>query len=394
MSTASDSSRWPRRQWLQGAALLMLVPVRHALGAAIVAVRVWPARDYTRVTIESEQPLPARHQLVDNPPRLVIDVVDTGIGMTPEQAARLFQPFVQGAAGEKSKTPGAGLGLALSKQLVESMGGSIDVASDHPRGALVWFTARVRRVESPAEASPRLETVAHDVAPKLAGRVLVVEDEASLRDGIVDLLTGDGHQVAAAADGVAGLEAGLRDAFDVVVLDLMLPRLDGMEVCRRLRAARPGTPILLLTARGSEDDKVRGLMEGADDYVTKPFSVAELIARINAIFRRQARLSSHHDETFTIGTWQINARKHTMSRGRTSKRLTFYELEVLKLLRERADATVSRDELLEKVWGIQASPTSRIVDNFIVKLRRKLEEDQKSPRHILTVYGMGYKLVP
>jgi DNA-binding response OmpR family regulator len=102
-------------------------------------------------------------------------------------------------------------------------------------------------------------------------RVLVVEDEASLRDGIVDLLGGDGHAVTAAADGVAGVEAGLRDPFDLVVLDLMLPRLDGMEVCRRLRAARPGMPILMLTARGSEDDKVRGLVEGADDYVTKPF---------------------------------------------------------------------------------------------------------------------------
>jgi DNA-binding response OmpR family regulator len=105
-------------------------------------------------------------------------------------------------------------------------------------------------------------------------------------------------------------------------------------------------------------------------------------------------MSSHADETFTIGTWQINARKHVMTKGRTSKRLTFYELEVLKLLRERSDETVSRDELLEKVWGMQASPTSRTVDNFIVKLRRKLEEDQKSPRHILTVYGLGYKLVP
>src|SRR4051812_48585251 len=117
-------------------------------------------------------------------------------------------------------------------------------------------------------------------------RILVVEDEAALRDGIVDLLSGDGHEVTAASDGVMGLEAGLRDPFDVVVLDLMMPRLDGMEVCRRLRAARPGTPILMLTARGSEDDKVRGLMEGADDYVTKPFSARELLARVRVLGRR------------------------------------------------------------------------------------------------------------
>jgi DNA-binding response OmpR family regulator len=165
-------------------------------------------------------------------------------------------------------------------------------------------------------------------------------------------------------------------------------------VCETLRARDETVPIIILTAKAQESDKIRGLEAGADDYVTKPFSVAELIARIKAIFRRQQRMSSSNDETFAIGAWTINARKHTMSKGRASKRLTFYELEVLKLLREKRDETVSRDELLEKVWGVQASTTSRTVDNFIVKLRRKLEEDQKSPRHILTVYGLGYKLVP
>jgi DNA-binding response OmpR family regulator len=180
---------------------------------------------------------------------------------------------------------------------------------------------------------------------------------------------------------------------DAVLLDLMLPDDNGYRVCETLRQRDETVPIIILTAKAQESDKIRGLDAGADDYVTKPFSVAELIARINAIFRRQARMA-HTDETFAIGTWQINPRKHTMVRGRTSKRLTFYELEVLKLLRERRDETVSRDELLEKVWGIQASPTSRTVDNFIVKLRRKLEEDQKSPRHIVTVYGLGYKLMP
>src|ERR1043166_9152845 len=117
-------------------------------------------------------------------------------------------------------------------------------------------------------------------------RLLVVEDEASLREGIADLLTGDGHDVVAVGDGVAGVEAGLRDPYDLLVLDLMLPRLDCMEVCRRLRAARPGMPILMLTARGSEDDKVRGLIEGADDYVTKPFSARELLARVRVLGRR------------------------------------------------------------------------------------------------------------
>jgi len=224
-------------------------------------------------------------------------------------------------------------------------------------------------------------------------RALVVDDAAENRMLVSALLIQQGFTVAQAADGEDAVQQAKASPPDLIVLDIGLPDIDGVEVCRRVRDFSDAH-VLMLTAQDTELDKVVGFEAGADDYVTKPFSVAELIARINAIFRRQARMVTHSDEIFTIGTWQINARKHTMSRGRTSKRLTFYELEVLKLLRERADETVSRDELLEKVWGIQASPTSRTVDNFIVKLRRKLEEDQKNPRHILTVYGLGYKLVP
>jgi DNA-binding response OmpR family regulator len=224
-------------------------------------------------------------------------------------------------------------------------------------------------------------------------RILVIEDEPDIVRGLRDALEFEGFEVQARGTGAEGLVAALDWGPDAVLLDLMLPDDNGYRVCETLRQRDQTVPIIILTAKAQESDKIRGLDAGADDYVTKPFSVAELIARINAIFRRQARMA-HSDETFLIGSWQINARKHTMSRGRTSKRLTFYELEVLKLLRERRDETVSRDELLEKVWGIQAAPTSRTVDNFIVKLRRKLEEDQKSPRHILTVYGLGYKLVP
>ncbi|HEX8108199.1 MAG TPA: response regulator transcription factor [Kofleriaceae bacterium] len=224
-------------------------------------------------------------------------------------------------------------------------------------------------------------------------RILVIEDEPDIVRGLRDALEFEGFEVQARGTGAEGLAAALDWGPDAVLLDLMLPDDNGYRVCETLRQRDQTVPIIILTAKAQESDKIRGLDAGADDYVTKPFSVAELIARINAIFRRQARMA-HSDETFLIGSWQINSRKHTMSRGRTSKRLTFYELEVLKLLRERRDETVSRDELLEKVWGIQAAPTSRTVDNFIVKLRRKLEEDQKSPRHILTVYGLGYKLVP
>jgi DNA-binding response OmpR family regulator len=224
-------------------------------------------------------------------------------------------------------------------------------------------------------------------------QILIIEDEPDIVRGLKDALEFEGFQVHSAETGDEGLALAKEAHPDCVLLDLMLPDDNGYRVCESLREIDPVVPIIMLTAKAQEADKIRGLEVGADDYVTKPFSVAELIARINAIFRRQARLSQT-DETFLIGQWSINARKHTMTRGRSTKRLTFYELEVLKLLRERADEAVSRDELLEKVWGVQPSPSNRTVDNFVVKLRRKLEEDQKNPRHILTVYGYGYKLVP
>lgn len=229
----------------------------------------------------------------------------------------------------------------------------------------------------------------HDEAKK----ILIIEDEPDIVRGLRDALEFEGFEVQSQDTGTEGLQAAADWNPDCVLLDLMLPDDNGYRVCETLRARDPVVPIIILTAKAQEADKVRGLEAGADDYVTKPFSVAELIARINAIFRRQTRLATH-EETFEIGTWTIHSRKHVMTRGRTSKRLTFYELEVLKLLRERAEEAVSRDELLEKVWGVSPSPANRTVDNFIVKLRRKLEEDHKNPKHILTVYGLGYKLVP
>jgi DNA-binding response OmpR family regulator len=150
----------------------------------------------------------------------------------------------------------------------------------------------------------------------------------------------------------------------------------------------------MMTARSQESDKIRGLEVGADDYVTKPFSIGELIARIKAIFRRLNRLSTQ-EERLQIGPCDVNVKKHTLARkGKKPQPLTFYEVELLKLLHERAEQPVSRDEILDKIWGVQAHAQNRTVDNFIVKLRRKVEDDHKQPRHILTVYGFGYKLVP
>ena len=216
----------------------------------------------------------------------------------------------------------------------------------------------------------------------------MVEDEASLRDGIVGLLTGDGHDVVAVGDGIAGVDAGLRDPFDVVVLDLMLPRLDGMEVCRRLRGARPGMPILMLTARGSEDDKVRGLMEGADDYVTKPFSARELLARVRVLGRR-APTGESLDELQVEGA-VIDLARMVVVRGEVRVTLTPREVGIVRWLHRHRERVVSRGELLEQVFGQRGDLQTRAVDMAIAVLRKKLEVDPARPTVIISVKGAGY----
>src|SRR4029077_1899676 len=199
---------------------------------------------------------------------------------------------------------------------------------------------------------------------------------------------GDGHTIQAAADGVAGLEAGLRDPYDLVVLDLMLPRLDGMEVCRRLRAARPGMPILMLTARGSEDDKVRGLVEGAHHYVTKPFFARELLARIRALGRR-APVGESLDEV-RIDDAVIDLARMLVVRGERSIALTPREVGIVRWLYQHRDRVVTRAELLEQVFGQRGDLQTRAVDMAIAVLRKKLELEPAKPAVILSVKGAGY----
>src|SRR5687767_271960 len=199
-------------------------------------------------------------------------------------------------------------------------------------------------------------------------RILLVEDEANLREGIVDLLEGDGHEVTAIGDGVTGVEAGLREPFDLVVLDLMLPRLDGLEVCRRLRAARPGAPILLLTARGSEDDKVRGLGDGADDYVTKPFSARELLARVRALGRRAP---ADVGERLDVDGATLDLARLVVERDGARASLTPREAGMLRWLHRHRGRVVSRAELLEQVFGLRGDLETRSVDMAIAVLRKK-----------------------
>jgi DNA-binding response OmpR family regulator len=223
--------------------------------------------------------------------------------------------------------------------------------------------------------------------------ILLIEDEPNIVMGLRDALEFEGFRVVSAARGKDGVALWKTEGPDAIILDLMLPDMNGYAVCEEVRRTSAVVPIIMLTARSQESDKIRGLDAGADDYVTKPFSVNELIARIRAIFRRAGRPTSGAVvEALDIGGAAVNFTAHTlMARGKTHE-LSFYEVEILRLLAERVGQPVSRDEMLSKIWGLDASPTNRTVDNFIVKLRKKLEQHPDKPKHILTVYGFGYKL--
>jgi DNA-binding response OmpR family regulator len=223
--------------------------------------------------------------------------------------------------------------------------------------------------------------------------ILVVDDEPHIVLGLRDALEFEGFRVISASGGQEGVSLARSEAPDAVILDVMLPDLNGYAACEQLRRIRPQVPILMLTARSQEMDKIRGLDAGADDYVTKPFSVNELIARIRAIFRRASRTPANIPETLSIGDAVVNLTSQTIAVGGREQMLSFYEVELLRMLAERAGQPVSRDEILSKIWGLETSSTNRTVDNFIVKLRKKIEKSPDKPQHILTVYGFGYKLV-
>jgi DNA-binding response OmpR family regulator len=224
--------------------------------------------------------------------------------------------------------------------------------------------------------------------------ILVIEDEPHIALGLKDALEFEGFRVVGAETGRAGMQLARQERPDAILLDLMLPDLNGYVVCEDIRRTDPFVPIVMLTAKSQEADKIRGLEAGADDYVTKPFSVGELVARIRAIFRRTQRPTEA--PVFRLGEVTVNIGAHTLVRDGKKKpdQLSFYEVELLRFLYERKGQAVSRDELLDKIWGLEANPTNRTIDNFVVKLRKKIEKHADRPQHILTVYGFGYKLVP
>jgi DNA-binding response OmpR family regulator len=223
-----------------------------------------------------------------------------------------------------------------------------------------------------------------------AQRILVIEDEPDLLRGLELNLKAEGYGVLTASRGDNGIEQALLERPELILLDIMLPGMNGLDVCRELRKRGFDAPIIMLTAKAEEVDRVVGLEIGADDYVTKPFGVRELLARIRARLRKRPG----QDETkLRFGQVEVDFARHEVTNGGKRVELTGKELEVLRLLAIHRGEIVSRDRLLEEVWGYESYPTTRTVDNHILRLRQKLEENPSDPRHILSVYGEGYKLV-
>lgn len=223
-------------------------------------------------------------------------------------------------------------------------------------------------------------------------KILIVEDEPAMVSGLRDNFEFEGYDVITAADGVEGLGRALKDSPDLVVLDVMMPRMSGLDVCKQLKVKKPALPIIMLTARGQEVDKVVGLELGADDYVTKPFSIRELLARVKAVLRR-AQGAAKDQESYSFGDVEVNVRSCRVIRGGRPVEFSAKEFELLKYFLSHPGETVTRDRLLEDVWGYERYPTTRTVDAHIVRLRQKLEPKPEEPRFILTVHGMGYKFV-
>jgi DNA-binding response OmpR family regulator len=223
-------------------------------------------------------------------------------------------------------------------------------------------------------------------------RILVIEDDAAILRGLRDNLIAESYEVITAADGAEGLRLCGEKAPDLIVLDLMLPKLSGYEICRKLRADGNRVPILMLTARGDEADRVLGLDIGADDYVGKPFSVRELLARVRALLRRAEPQSASLDQ-LAFGDVAVDFIQYEVRRKGQPVEMTPKEFGVLRYLAARPGEVVQRQKLLEEVWGYENYPTTRTVDNHIASLRAKLEDDPAEPRHLLTVHGVGYKFV-
>jgi DNA-binding response OmpR family regulator len=224
-------------------------------------------------------------------------------------------------------------------------------------------------------------------------KILIVEDEKKMQAGLRDNLEIEGYKVDCASDGKSGLELLLKNTYDCVILDVMLPSLSGFDVLRKAREHGVHTPVILLTARGEEVDKVLGLELGADDYVTKPVGLRELLARVKAVLRRSEGSAGSAAERMECEGLLVDFAAYTASLDGQPIEMTAKEIEVLKFLWLHRSQTVTRDQLLTNVWGYDESISTRTVDNFILRLRQKIEKDPSNPKRIITIHGVGYKLI-
>jgi two-component system alkaline phosphatase synthesis response regulator PhoP len=223
-------------------------------------------------------------------------------------------------------------------------------------------------------------------------RILVVEDEPRLVVTLTDRLESEGYEVGVARDATGGLERASRERWDLILLDVMLPGGNGFDICRDLRRAGATTPVIMLTARGQVVDRVLGLKLGADDYLTKPFDMMELLARIEVQMRRAA-VAAANQPPYTFGNVVVDFRKTEVTRGGRLQDLSALQFLLLKYFIEHREATLTRDELLNEVWGYHSMPSTRTVDVHVAWLRQKIEENPRQPQYLLTIHGLGYKFV-
>lgn len=226
-------------------------------------------------------------------------------------------------------------------------------------------------------------------------RILIIEDDLSILNGLKDVLMFKSYEALTATDGESGYEMAVEKNPDLIILDIMLPKMDGFTLCKKLRDAGNMIPILMLTARGEEPDKVQGLDIGADDYVTKPFSLPEILARVRALLRRRTgeETEKKPPDSLKLGHVFLDFKKYKALKEGRPLSLTPKEFGVLRCLASRAGDVVTRDELLDEVWGYEKFPTTRTVDNHLAQIRSKIEENPSDPRYLITVHGVGYKLV-
>ena len=223
-------------------------------------------------------------------------------------------------------------------------------------------------------------------------KILIIEDDPAIRTGLKETFTTEGYNVSDAETGTKGFELAGKQNFDLIVLDLILPGKDGIEICKDLRSDGVKTPIIMVTSRKEEIDKILGLEIGADDYVTKPFSIRELLARVKALIRRSTYEPGEIEEV-AFANLKIDFKKQEMLKGENPVRLSATEYRILHYFIDHEGEVISRDKFLDEVWGYDSYPTTRTVDNYILSLRKKIEDDPAKPKHLLTIHKVGYKFV-